>query len=193
VIATVSFGTVVAVLLLGLVTGGLARLAVPGPDPMPIWLTILIGLVGSFGGGAIAYGAGSRNAFVINTSGFLAAIALVVLYRRVVQKRPLTGPEAFRFPRRGIGVEQARERLQRAGIDPDRIGPLGLTPRGLTPPVGTSPDPADGLETVELLRRLVDLHEAGVLTDEEYEAKRNLVVERARASTSPPNGEGPAG
>src|SRR5207302_1417872 len=111
------------------------------PDPMPIWLTIAIGIVGSVGGGAIAVGAGSRNAFVINTVGFVAAIALVVLYRRFVQKRPLTGPEALRFPKRGIGVEHARERLQRAragrtsGARPhghlgnDRTGPCGLVPR----------------------------------------------------------------
>jgi uncharacterized membrane protein YeaQ/YmgE (transglycosylase-associated protein family) len=182
--ASVTLGTVVAVLALGLVTGGLARLAIPGPDPMPIWLTIAIGLVGSFGGGAIAYGAGSRNAFVINTVGFVAAIALVALYRRFVQKRPLTGPEALRFPKRGLGVEQARERLQRAGIDPDAIGSLG----GLTP-IPHPPRESDGLETVELLRKLVDLHEAGVLSDEEYEAKRNLVVERARGDDSNRVGE----
>src|SRR5216117_3639156 len=35
----------------GFITGGLARLAVPGPDPMPIWLTVAIGLAGSWGGG----------------------------------------------------------------------------------------------------------------------------------------------
>jgi uncharacterized membrane protein YeaQ/YmgE (transglycosylase-associated protein family) len=187
-LAAVSLGTVVSVLVLGFVTGALARLAVPGPDPMPIWLTIAIGLVGSLGGGALAYAAGSRNPYVINTVGFAAAIALVVLYRKFVQKRPLTGPEAFRFPKRGFGVDQARERMHRAGIDPDAIGPLGL------PGVGASAHaPAggadDGLETVDLLRKLVDLHEAGVLTDEEYETKRNLVVERARASTQTGNGE----
>ena len=38
----------------GFITGGLARLAVPGPDPMPVWLTVAIGLVGSAVGGAIA-------------------------------------------------------------------------------------------------------------------------------------------
>src|SRR5919108_5886018 len=160
-LASVSVGTVVGVLVLGFVTGALARLAVPGPDPMPIWLTIAIGLVGSLGGGALAYAAGSRNPYVINTVGFAAAIALVVLYRRFVQKRPLTGPEAFRFPKRGFGVEQARERLERVGIDPDAIGPLGLPGAAAQPRAEE-----DGLETVDLLHKLVDLHEAGVLTDE---------------------------
>src|SRR4029079_7540290 len=31
----------------GFVTGALGRWAVPGPDPMPAWLTIFIGLTGS--------------------------------------------------------------------------------------------------------------------------------------------------
>ena len=43
-------------------------------------------------------------------------------YRRFVQKRALWGPEAYRFPERGVGVEEYRERLQRAGIDPEAIG-----------------------------------------------------------------------
>src|SRR5204862_886210 len=47
-------GGVTALMLAGFITGGLARLAVPGPDPMPIWLTIAIGLAGSWGGGAVA-------------------------------------------------------------------------------------------------------------------------------------------
>ena len=38
----------------GLVVGALARLALPGPDPMSIWMTIAIGLAGSFLGGLLA-------------------------------------------------------------------------------------------------------------------------------------------
>ena len=37
----------------GLIVGALARLALPGPDPMSIWMTILIGLAGSFIGGLV--------------------------------------------------------------------------------------------------------------------------------------------
>jgi uncharacterized membrane protein YeaQ/YmgE (transglycosylase-associated protein family) len=39
----------------GLVVGGLARLALPGPDPMGIGKTILIGLAGSFLGGLLTW------------------------------------------------------------------------------------------------------------------------------------------
>jgi uncharacterized membrane protein YeaQ/YmgE (transglycosylase-associated protein family) len=47
-------GSILMIMLFGFITGGLARLAVPGPDPMPVWLTVAIGLAGSIGGGAIA-------------------------------------------------------------------------------------------------------------------------------------------
>ena len=49
------------------------------------------------------------------------SIALVIVYRRFVQKRALWGPDAYRFPKKGFGVDQYRERLQRAGIDPDQV------------------------------------------------------------------------
>ncbi len=39
--------TIIGILIGGFVIGGLARLAVPGPDPMPVWMTILIGFLGS--------------------------------------------------------------------------------------------------------------------------------------------------
>ena len=39
----------------GLVVGALARLALPGKDPMSLFITIAIGLAGSFIGGIIVY------------------------------------------------------------------------------------------------------------------------------------------
>ncbi len=39
----------------GLIVGALARLALPGKDPMPLLITIAIGLAGSFIGGLIVY------------------------------------------------------------------------------------------------------------------------------------------
>ena len=45
----------VVLALSGLIVGGLARLALPGPDPMGLFRTILIGLAGSFGGGLLTY------------------------------------------------------------------------------------------------------------------------------------------
>jgi uncharacterized membrane protein YeaQ/YmgE (transglycosylase-associated protein family) len=86
-----SLGDVVAILLTGLVVGALGRLAVPGRDPMPLWLTILIGITGSVVGGmvAIALGFSVGGVFVFSV---LAATLLVIAYRRIVQKRTVTGP-----------------------------------------------------------------------------------------------------
>jgi len=180
ILGAVTAGTVIGVLISAFVTGALARLAVPGPDPMPVWLTVLIGLAGSLGGGGIAYAAGSRNAFVISLVGFAVAIALVVAYRRFVQRRPAVGRDAYRFPKRGIGVDTYRERLQRAGIDPDRIGtaqPL------IGASASTAPAQAEDPEEnpAHFIRMLDELHDAGVLDDDEYDAARTRLIERLRS------------
>ncbi len=81
-------GIIISLLISGLIIGALARLALPGPDPMGILATIGLGLGGSFIGGIVAY-------VLVGTAGgvifsILGAILLLYLYRRFVQKRPLT-------------------------------------------------------------------------------------------------------
>lgn len=44
----------IVLVLIGLVAGFLARAIVPGPDPMTIGGTILLGIIGSFVGGFLA-------------------------------------------------------------------------------------------------------------------------------------------
>jgi uncharacterized membrane protein YeaQ/YmgE (transglycosylase-associated protein family) len=143
------------IMIFGFITGGLARLAVPGPDPMPVWLTVAIGLVGSAVGGAIAIGIWGRGTQAIGLFSFLGAVLLVVGYRRVVQKRPLTGPDALKFPERGIGIDKFQERRSKME---------DLLRRSQVAHVETSTD--------SNLQKLSDLHEAGILTDEEFEAKK---------------------
>jgi uncharacterized membrane protein YeaQ/YmgE (transglycosylase-associated protein family) len=48
-------GLIITLLIVGLIAGALARLLVPGRDPMGIGGTILLGLVGSFVGGFLGY------------------------------------------------------------------------------------------------------------------------------------------
>jgi uncharacterized membrane protein YeaQ/YmgE (transglycosylase-associated protein family) len=72
----------VVLALSGLIVGALARLALPGPDPMGIGLTILIGLAGSFLGGLVMLAiTGGRNAggIVVSVAG---ATLIVYLIRR---------------------------------------------------------------------------------------------------------------
>jgi uncharacterized membrane protein YeaQ/YmgE (transglycosylase-associated protein family) len=97
-------GFLVFLVIAGFVTGALARLAVPGPDPMPFWLTTGFGIAGSLLGGLVAYGVfGGPNGFPF---GFVGAVVLVILYRRFVQKRGITGPEAKAQPTRGWGLRK---------------------------------------------------------------------------------------
>ena len=85
---------VLFVVLGGLIVGALGRLAVPGPDPMPIWMTILLGIVGSVIGALVAGALGLGSAGVILS--VIGAALVLIAYRRFVQRRPITGPRARR-------------------------------------------------------------------------------------------------
>jgi uncharacterized membrane protein YeaQ/YmgE (transglycosylase-associated protein family) len=77
----------------GFIVGGLARLALPGPDPMPWYATLGLGLGGSLVGGVVARilfgGYGGGLVFAV-----LGGVLLLYLYRRFVQGRGITGPTA---------------------------------------------------------------------------------------------------
>jgi uncharacterized membrane protein YeaQ/YmgE (transglycosylase-associated protein family) len=158
-----SLGLVIAILISGFFTGALARLAVPGPDPMPLWLTTAIGLAGSVVGAVGAHALGGGG-YAVSFASLGLAIALVAVYRRYVQHRPFWGPDAMKFPERGLGVEQYRERLQKVGIDPNQLGQLNPTAR-----FG---------EQARLRAMLQELHRAGVLSDDELQEKLRSLEER---------------
>ncbi|MDN3355305.1 GlsB/YeaQ/YmgE family stress response membrane protein [Actinomadura sp. DC4] len=50
-----SIGGVITAIIFGAIIGALARLLVPGKQHMPIWLTILVGIVAAFIGTWIAH------------------------------------------------------------------------------------------------------------------------------------------
>jgi uncharacterized membrane protein YeaQ/YmgE (transglycosylase-associated protein family) len=66
----------------GLILGGLARLALPGKDPMSIPMTIAVGIAGSFFGGLLTLlltgGRSGGGLFVA----FVCSVLLVYLVRR---------------------------------------------------------------------------------------------------------------
>jgi uncharacterized membrane protein YeaQ/YmgE (transglycosylase-associated protein family) len=181
-------GAVITALFISFITGALARFALPGPDPMPAWLTIAIGLIGTIGGSGLVLAIGGRKA--ASWSGFAAffvAVGLVVAYRRFVQKRPLWGREAYRFPERGFGIEQYRERLKKAGIDPDQIGAgqrFGAPQPGVSvsrPPASAYDHPGEPTENpAHYLGLLEELHDSGVLDDAEYNESRTRLLEQLR-------------
>jgi uncharacterized membrane protein YeaQ/YmgE (transglycosylase-associated protein family) len=158
-------GSVVAIMLAGFITGGMARLAVPGPDPMPIWMTVAIGLGGSWGGGAIAAAIwGWDSTTAISLFGLIAAILLVVAYRRIVQGRPITGPEAMKFPERGVGIDRFKERRQKLE-DAVRQQQFAAQTQEYD-------------DVTEQIRKLAELRDEGTITSEEFEAKKAELLNR---------------
>ncbi|MFI8306670.1 GlsB/YeaQ/YmgE family stress response membrane protein [Streptomyces sp. NPDC085927] len=45
----------------GLIIGLLAKLVIPGRQPIPLWLTVLLGIVGAVAGNALASAVGVRD------------------------------------------------------------------------------------------------------------------------------------
>ncbi len=94
-------GAILSLLVSGLIVGLLARFAVPGKDPLKLWQTIMLGIAGSLLGGVLAgllgfidgddtVDAGEAvSSFLFALGG---AIVLLILYRKFVQKRAITGP-----------------------------------------------------------------------------------------------------
>lgn len=79
---------ILVLVLEGLIVGALARLALPGPDPMGFLATIGLGLAGSLVGGILSWLLlGHAGGIIVS---ILAATLLLYLHRRFVQHRPLT-------------------------------------------------------------------------------------------------------
>ena len=66
-------------IVFGLVVGVAARLVVPGRQHLSIWMTVLLGLIGSVVGGLVANALGTGDIFELNILGAIVAIATAVL------------------------------------------------------------------------------------------------------------------
>ena len=79
-------GAIVSTLLAAFVIGVLARWSVPGPDPMPIWMTTGFGLVGALIGNSLAFvlfGSGIDSGVIPCSSLYASCVAR----RRFVSSR----------------------------------------------------------------------------------------------------------
>ena len=77
--------TIIAVLVIGLIVGLLARFVTPGPNPRGIIVTIVIGIVGAviatYGGQALGiYRAGETAGFIGSVIGAIVLLVLVRLF-----------------------------------------------------------------------------------------------------------------
>lgn len=75
-------------LLIGLVSGAIARALVPGKDPMAWWQTMLLGVVGSYVGGFVgSLFPGGRSPLELGPSNIIlsviGAIIALLVWRRV--------------------------------------------------------------------------------------------------------------
>ena len=67
--------------VVGIIVGGLGRLAIPGPNPMTIGMTILVGIGGAVIGGLIAYALGAPGL------GFILAVVAAAGIVYFMQRR----------------------------------------------------------------------------------------------------------
>lgn len=56
-------------LVFGLFVGAIARLFVPGRQHLSLWMTLLLGVVGSVAGGLVANALGTGDIFELNVLG----------------------------------------------------------------------------------------------------------------------------
>lgn len=78
-------GYLLGLAVIGLVVGALGRLLVPGPDPMGLAGTILIGLAGSFVAGIVAWAFWESA-----TPGFILSVLVTALLVWLIRPRRRT-------------------------------------------------------------------------------------------------------
>jgi uncharacterized membrane protein YeaQ/YmgE (transglycosylase-associated protein family) len=72
--------SILSLLLVGLIVGAVARVLLPGPDPLGIGMTILLGLAGSFIGFFLGFFIlGRPGGFILSV---LSSMLLIYLIRR---------------------------------------------------------------------------------------------------------------
>lgn len=70
--------TILGILLTGLIVGGLARLALPGPQPLGCLGTIAVGVVGSVIGGLLAGALGVQSPIASIVMAVVGAIVVLL-------------------------------------------------------------------------------------------------------------------
>ena len=72
---------ILGLILIGIVIGVLARLVLPGRQPIGMWMTILLGIAGALVGGIVASAIGEGDIWELNfigtVVGVIAAAALI--------------------------------------------------------------------------------------------------------------------
>ena len=86
-------GFILYMLIIGAIAGFVARLLVPGPDPMSVAATIVLGIIGSFVGGFLGYvllgvdfdEGGIQAAGIVGS--VIGAVIALLIYRATSNRR----------------------------------------------------------------------------------------------------------
>jgi uncharacterized membrane protein YeaQ/YmgE (transglycosylase-associated protein family) len=70
---------IVLYVITGLIVGFLARLVVPGRNPIGLGMTIMVGIVGSIGGGLVSYAIGLHGFLTLVVSVVIAALLVAAI------------------------------------------------------------------------------------------------------------------
>ncbi|SFJ51785.1 hypothetical protein SAMN05421835_10666 [Amycolatopsis sacchari] len=74
-----TIGGIISAIVVGLIIGALGRLLAPGKQSIPIWLTIVIGIIAAFIGTAIARGIGYADTDGIDWLEVLTQVVLAAI------------------------------------------------------------------------------------------------------------------
>lgn len=80
-------GEIIVFIIVGLIVGVLARLLLPGKDPIGILGTIVVGIVGAIVGGYLWTALFGENEGVAWIGSILVAMLLLFLYRKMTYGR----------------------------------------------------------------------------------------------------------
>lgn len=90
-------GFILYLLVIGIVAGFIARLLVPGRDPMSFGATVVLGILGSFLGGFLGWALFGKDLDhgALQASGIIGsiigAVILLLIYRAVTHRRSGVG------------------------------------------------------------------------------------------------------
>lgn len=79
--------SIIGWLLIGLIAGALARLVVPGRDPMGLLATMVLGLIGSVVGGLLAKALFNDSDGVGLFGSFVGAVIVLLIWNAMVRRR----------------------------------------------------------------------------------------------------------
>ena len=88
-------GFILYLIIIGLIAGFLARLLVPGPDPMSVLGTMALGIIGSFVGGFLGWALFGHDLKdgALQASGvigsIIGAVIALLIYRALTHRRML--------------------------------------------------------------------------------------------------------